>query len=85
MTLREAVKRGISKVRDPGWACKDDYIQIDILPNPADPKSPHHGPWVHLYSPLNEVVGNPNPATMLCTMFDWNEDGWEEYKPEPTK
>jgi hypothetical protein len=76
LTLHEAVRMGISKLRTSNWACAEDHILLDIITQDGHN---YHGPLVHLYSPLNEVIGQPNPQDLLFLMFDWDEDGWEPY------
>lgn len=71
ISLNEAVKNGISRLRRPEWANREDYIEIDLLGDGL------HGPWVHLYSPMNEDIHGTNPVDLMCTGFDWDEVGYE--------
>lgn len=80
MTLRDAVHRGISQVRDPQWAPPNDYLKVYLIKNEDGTFS--HGPWMYLYSPLQSVMGIPTPQTLLFTSVNWDEDGWEEYTGE---
>jgi hypothetical protein len=73
MTIQEAIVKKISKIRKPFWANKEDYLQLDLFDD-----GEFHGPWMHLYSPTNQIIGAPNPQTFL-----WSDDGkddWEEFK-----
>lgn len=83
MNLHEAVQRGITRVRDPNWACPEDHFLLDLFPDPRNPGKMFSGPWLHLYSPLNERVNGRNPVDMLFNAVDWNEDGWVAYEPPP--
>lgn len=83
MTLHEAVEKGISRVRLPQWDHKEDYLLIDVFRDPLDETKFACGPWLHLYSPLNVVVGNKNPVDMMFNVLNWDEDGWEEYTVQP--
>jgi hypothetical protein len=84
MTLNQAVARGISKVRDPNWASPEDYILIDLIPDPKNPGHFWHGPWLHLYSPLQPILGQPTPQEILFNSLNWDEDGWVAFEPETT-
>ena len=80
MTPRQACKQGIRRIRDPKWACERDYLLIDIIEGAGGER--YHGPWVHLYSPLQPVIGQPTPQDLLFNRIDWDEEGIEEYTGE---
>ena len=69
----EAVERGIDRVRLPHWTNLDDHLKVDIG---ADGEA---GPWVHLYSPTNEVIGQKNPQDILLALADDGRSDWREY------
>lgn len=58
-SLKEAVSRGVNRVYSPIWASPFDHIKIDLYPDGS------HGPWVHLYSPFNEVINGHDPVDLL--------------------
>jgi len=60
MTIREAAKAGIARIRLDTWASKEDYLKLTILPGGLV------GPWVKFYSPINEITGQENPQTIFC-------------------
>jgi hypothetical protein len=71
MTLSEAAKRGISRLRKPVWADEKTYLKIDCLARGK------RGPWVHLYSHAEQNAnGAPTPQSVLGG--DGNDD-YEEY------
>lgn len=80
MTLDEAVKRGIRRVRDPKWADPRDYMLIDLIQRPLIGYA--HGPWLRLYSPIQPAIGQPTPQVILFTCLNWKEEGWEPYNGE---
>ena len=81
MTLMDAVKSGICRVRDPQWAEDTCYLKLDLL-RTIDNHF-YHGPWVHLYSPVTQkTIGEKTPQDLICIAMQWDEDGWDEYKGE---
>ena len=76
ISINEAMRRGFSKLRLDKWANPDDYMEFYIYEDPAThEKSP--GPWVKLWSPVNEVAGNKNPHMMLILeLGDLNDPCW---------
>jgi hypothetical protein len=70
MSINEAVRRGYTKLRLDHWANPDDYMEFTIVVGTP-------GPWVKLWSPVNEIVGNKNPHLMLITMVgDLDDPCW---------
>jgi len=59
ISINEAASKGINKLRRPNWANPTDYVKIDIIEGMA-------GPWMHLYSVLNEEINGKNPVDVLC-------------------
>ena len=80
MTLNEAARSGVSRVRDPQWANPGDYLKVHLIKN--EDGTFHHGPWLNLYSPLQSVMGVPTPQSLLFTSVNWDEDGWDVYTGE---
>ena len=78
ISLNEAKKRGITKVRMPIWANKKDHIEFHI-----DKETGAFGPWAKLWSPVNEVIGAENPQTFIVTMMgDLDMEIWQPYVEE---
>jgi len=78
ISINEAVAQGVTKVRKPLWANPEDYLQLDIIDGKL-------GPWTHLYSSLNEKIGEPNPQDILFTgVGDLDESSWKEFDDGPT-
>lgn len=77
ISAREAIDGGISKLRLTNWADPNDHIELHLT------ESGHVGPWVKLWSPVNEVIGSPNPQTLLymSAVPDPGEKIWEVYVP----
>lgn len=72
MTINEAIKNNINKIRKPYWVNKNEYIKLDILENGI------YGPWAHFYSSNNNSIGLTNPVNILWLQD--NSKDWEEYK-----
>jgi hypothetical protein len=58
ISIKQAAAQGISLIRKPNWVNPADHLKIDII----DGKP---GPWVHLYSPVNEMINGRNPVGIL--------------------
>ena len=58
ISINEAAAQGIDRVRMDVWANQEDHIKIDIIEG-------RPGPWGHLYSPVNERIGQENPKDFL--------------------
>jgi hypothetical protein len=71
MTIDEAVKKGINKIKKSNWVNKNDYLLLDIVDGV-------YGPWGHLYSSNNELIGNEDPVNIL--LLNDNSNDWEEFK-----
>lgn len=71
LSIRQAAKNGIDKLRRPIWALREDHIQIDLFENGK------FGPWVHIYSPVNDQINGKNPVDVLITEFDVDAVEWE--------
>ena len=73
MTLSQAAKLGISRIRLQMWG-ENTYSRIDLI-------GEFHGPWMHLYDrTCQSVLGSPTPQTVLCA--NDTADGYEEYHGE---
>lgn len=58
ISINQAVDLGIDRLRKPMWANKCDHLKIDILDGEL-------GPWIHIYSPSNELVNGRDPVSIL--------------------
>lgn len=75
MTLAEAAKAGISRVRRPVWAIDTCYAKIDIFDGGT------MGPWLHLYDRgMQNALGLPTPQDVLCVGD--STDDYVEYTNE---
>lgn len=75
MTLSEAAKAGICRVRRPMWADEKTYARLDLV---GDGRM---GPWLHLYSRAEQsAIGEPTPQEIMC-VGDTTDD-YEEYTGE---
>ena len=74
VSITEAAKRGIVKLRLDRWANPEDHIKINASPDGT------LGPWVRLYSPANEILGQANPQEFLIWHIgDLNEAVWRPF------
>lgn len=74
ISIRQAAQNGIQRLRVPHWRLPNDHIKIDII----DGKP---GPWLHLYSELNEEINGRNPCDILNIGVGAIDD--EIYEPYP--
>lgn len=87
ISINEAMRRGYSKLRLDHWANPDDYMEFhihkgDVVGQPLPPEQWSPGPWVKLWSPTNEIVGNENPhLMMILEVGDPDDPCW---RPLPT-
>lgn len=58
ISINQAAKQGVTKLRQPNWANPEDHIRIDIVDGRA-------GPWIHLFSPMNDELHGRNPVDIL--------------------
>ncbi len=76
ITIPEAAKQGISKLRAPHWANPRDHIEIHIT------RDGGIGPWVALWSEMNGPCGQDNPHKLLVTEFTPWKAEWLPYTPD---
>lgn len=77
ISINEAVKTGITKLRLDHWVEPKDHIEIYITHFKGEPCS---GPWVKFWSPSLEHIGMENPQEMLITEFDTADKCWSKYE-----
>lgn len=59
ISIRQAAARGITRVRKQIWVNPEDHLEIAIVDGAP-------GPWLKLWSPLNEGVGvGRDPVSIL--------------------
>ena len=82
MTIGEAAKRGIRKIRKPVWT-RLAHLEIVLVNGGAD----GYGVWADLYDPWGQkAIGQPTPQKVLLSMlYSEDEDDWEEYVEEEKK
>lgn len=59
ISINEAVKLGVPRLRKPNWANPLDHLKIDIIDGQI-------GPWLHLYAPFNISINGRDPVDMLA-------------------
>lgn len=74
ISINEARINGFQYLRFPKWSNREDYIKLDYVVMDGERLL---GPWVHLYSPMNEEINGRNPVDLLITEFDLDEVKWE--------
>ena len=75
ISINEAVKTGVTKLRLDHWTDSKDHIEIHI----ADQIKGWVGPWVKFWSPTLEHIGRENPYETLITEFDADDKCWSPY------
>lgn len=71
MTLSEAARQGILRVRLPIWANEGEYLRQDVI---RDDDGVTRGPWVHLFSRYQEALEANTPQTLPTMYFDERSD-----------
>ena len=87
ISINEAVRGGVERLRLDHWANPADHIKITIV---KDPRTGARmlGPWWELWSPINEKVNGRNPVRNLVAgtgmgLGDLDEACWTIYaEPE---
>lgn len=62
ISMRDAAKLGVERIRVPNWASPLDHIKIDII------EGGELGPWVHLYSPVNKWLNVRDPIDIIWAL-----------------
>lgn len=87
LSINEAVKAGIDRLRLDKWANQHDHIKITIVKDPVTGER-WLGPWWELWSPINERVNGCNPVKNLIVgemgLGDPDKPCWTVYV-EPEK
>jgi hypothetical protein len=77
-TIAELFRAGHVRIRKPLWGHADDYIVLDVLMHNDER---HYGPWGHLYSPVQGLLGLERPQT-FPVILDHDTD-WEPFTGQP--
>lgn len=72
ISISEAAKLGINRLRLSKWATPEDHIKIDIINGKP-------GPWVHLYAPFNLECNGQDPVSVLSLGYDIFTAYWLPY------
>lgn len=84
ISLREAARRGVSKLRLKRWANPRDHIRLHLVTlesaNWTGPSSTGkvltYGPWVEIHSEMNSAMGLRDPQKILITQFNVDAKEW---------
>jgi hypothetical protein len=77
MTIREALKQRIPRVRQPAWN-SDAYLRLPLFKNGT------HGPWAGLYDPAGQLaIKVPIGSQKLLTLDMLDDAGYEKYEGVP--
>jgi hypothetical protein len=68
LSLNDAVKFRITRLRLPHWSNPRDYIRIEIT------EDGELGPRLHLYSPALSTLGTPNPLVIAWASIEIDPD-----------
>lgn len=82
ISIRQAARLGIERLRQPNWSNPLDHIKIDLLKDYQDGKlTGEFGPWIHLYAPFNKECNGRDPVDMLAMNppIDVDAEGMERY------
>ena len=73
ISINDAVRAGIVRLRKPVWVNKMDHIKIDIVEGAL-------GPWVHLYAPFNLRCNGRDPVNLLTVLHSASSFDNREYE-----
>jgi hypothetical protein len=83
LSINEAVKAGVTKLRLAKWLNPADHIEITILKERPDGGANCLGPWWSLWSPMNETISGQNPIKNLVVgsvgLGDLDDAVWTIY------
>ncbi len=72
MTITDAIRSGIKRIRRPNWANPNAYVCLTLLPDGMA------GPWSYLFDrPCQEAINCPTPQELMI-LGDTTDD-YEEY------
>lgn len=77
ISINEAVKQGIERLRNPIWVTPEDHLKIDIIELEGGEKEPR--PWAKLYCPFNLECNGKDPVELLLLFVDCDKAEWEPY------
>ncbi len=67
ISINQAVKKKVDRLRKPIWANPLDHFKIDIVNGEL-------GPWVHFYAPFNRECNGRDPVNLLLIFWCPNID-----------
>jgi hypothetical protein len=76
LSINQARKQYITKLRKREWVCKTDHIEIHIDEGMGLPLL---GPWIKLYSLSNPENDPINPQMLAIIQFDLDKPVYEPY------
>ena len=75
MTIGEAVRKGIGKLRRDPWS-PGNYVELHLIRDKDG--GLYYGPWAKVHDPLIDA-GESTPSPPVLTWLLPGDDAWEEY------
>ncbi len=75
ISINEAAKQGICRLRKEVWSDPCDHLKLDLIGSEGG-----LGPWFHLYAPFNLRCNGRDPVDILCMQFDLDCKEWLPYE-----
>lgn len=74
ISINDAVKLGIERIRKPMWSDPLDHVKIDIIDGQL-------GPWIQLFFPSNKLFNGTDPVDMPTSTvwFGFDEKDYVPY------
>jgi hypothetical protein len=72
ISINEAARAGIDRLRKPLWANPLDHLKIDIIDGEL-------GPWLHVFAPFNKECNGRDPVDILIIQMDLDKPEYEIY------
>lgn len=73
ISLRQAAKLGITRLRLPQWVNPFDHAEITILEGDL-------GIWIRLWAPFNEECNGQDPVPLLTARMHLDNPDWLPYE-----
>jgi hypothetical protein len=78
ISINEAARQGIERLRLSHWGIPEDHLKIDIVDLEDGEKEPRL--WAKFYSPYNLECNGIDPFDLLLLTVDCDKPEWEPYE-----
>ena len=80
MTIKEAMKAGLVKIRKSGW---NEFARLELTKvSYGDSTGNLYGPWATVHDPASEAALNTTPTRIMIVHVDDGANDWEMWTEE---